>query len=425
MPMLTRTTDDTPALLGGPPAVTLEQDEALRWPIITAEDEQAVLAVLRSGELSIHDEVAALEEDYRQWLGVRHAVAHCNGTSAIHAALHAMDLKPHDEVIVPSATWWASVMPVLHCGAVPVFAETEEQCLGLDPEDVRAKITERTRAIVVVHLFGMPSRMDELLAVAREHGLKLLEDASHAHGARYRGQAVGTFGDAAVFSMQANKLVPSAEGGMFLTNDDGLWEKVIRFGHYERLLPLTESPNRRFAATGFGHKFRMSPLSAAVARVQLRHLAERNAKRTENCVSLSRRLESLGLHTFLAPAEVERVYFEFLVAHDEEVTGVPTPVLVEALQAEGALVQAPRYPLLHRQPVFTEGEWARIARLRPAADRALPAFGPADLPRTESGNEKLVKLPSFPSADRALLEQYGDAFEKVLSHADALPRARP
>jgi len=397
---------DRPVLLGGSPAVTLPQDEALRWPVITNEDEEAVLRV---------------EDDFRRWLGVEHAVAHNNGTGAIHAALHAFDLQPGDEVIVPSATWWASVMPILHHGAVPVFAETEPDCLGLDPEDVERRLTDRTRAIVVVHLFGMPSKMDELLDVARRHDLRVLEDASHAHGAMYRGRPIGTLGDAAVFSMQGNKLVPSAEGGMLLTSDAAIHEKVIRYAHYERLLGMTGSPNRRFAATGFGLKCRMSPLSAAVARVQLRHLDDRNRRRNENCVFLSERLAALGLRTFLAPADCERVYFEFLIQNDEAATGLPTPALAAALRADGALVSAPRYPLLHQQPVFTDGTWAKIARL--ADDHGPPrTYDPTDLPRTTAGNAALIKMPNFPQAERPLLDQYVAAFEKVLAHAQDLPR---
>jgi dTDP-4-amino-4,6-dideoxygalactose transaminase len=417
----TTTTASTPAILGGSPAVTAPQDEALRWPIISEEDERAVLEVLRSGELSINPVVFALEDDYRRWLGVKHAVGHNNGTGAIHAALHAFDMQPGDEVIVPSATWWASVMPILHHGGIPIFAETEADCLGLDPDDVEAKITDHTKAIVIVHLFGMPSKINELLDIARRHNLRVLEDASHGHGATYHGSKIGTFGDIAVFSMQANKLLPSAEGGMLLTDDDGMYEKVLRYGHYERLIPMKQSPNRRFAATGFGHKYRMSPLSAAVARVQLRHLDERNARRNENCVYLSHKLESLGIRTFLAPAGIERTYFEFLVSYDESQRGVPISDLARALQAEGAQVGAPRYPLLHQQPMFTEGRWAKIARLEHAGID-LPEYDPAALPRTIAGNASLLKLPSFPNADRTLLDQYAMAFEKVLGRADEIPR---
>jgi perosamine synthetase len=416
------TSASRPAILGGPPAVTLDQADAHRWPVITSEDEQAVLDVLRSGQLSIHPVVAELEDDYRRRFGVKHALAHNNGTGAIHAAMHAFGIGPRDEVIVPSATWWASVMPVLHQGGIPVFAETEPECGGLDPADVEARITDRTKAIVVVHLFGMPSKMDELLEIARRHDLRVLADASHAHGAMYRGRAIGTLADAAVFSMQANKLVPSAEGGMLLTNDDAIHESAVRFGHYERLLPMKDSPNRRYAATGFGHKFRMSPLSAAVARVQLRHLDERNRRRNENCRYLSEKLEALGIRTMLAPPQVERVYFEFLVRYDEPAAGAPIASVAHALQAEGALVGAPRYPLLHQQPMFTDGRWATIARLEATPERPLPVYDPATLPRTCAGNATLLKLPSFPNASRELLDQYAVAFEKVLAHAAELPR---
>ncbi len=414
---------DRPAILGGPPAVSIDQTEANRWPIIADEDEQAVLEVLRSGRLSIHEAVTELEKDYCRWLGASHALAHCNGTSAILAALHAFGLEPGDEVIVPSATYWATVTPILHCGCVPVFAETEEQCLGLDPGDVEAKITDRTRAIIVVHLFGMPSRMDELLEIARGHDLRVLEDASHAHGARYHGRPIGTLGDAAVFSMQTNKLCPAGEGGMLVTDDAALWEHALRLGHYERLLDL-DSPNRRFAATGFGLKLRISPLNAALARIQLRHLDERNKRRGENVIALSRRLEDLGIQTFLAPPDVQRVYFEYLVRYDETGIGLPIKDFVAAVRAEGALVERPRYPLLHQQPLFTEGHWARIARLTPGADRPLPTYDPMDLPRTTAGNGSLLKLPSFPRASAELLDQYAAAFEKTLRHADTLPRAK-
>ncbi|TDJ54940.1 MAG: DegT/DnrJ/EryC1/StrS family aminotransferase [Planctomycetota bacterium] len=417
-------TRDQPALLGGTPAVDLDQQQANQWPIITEADEQAVLDVLRSGRLSVNDVVTQLERDYCRWLGVGHAVAHCNGTSAILAALHGFGLVPGDEVIVPSATYWASVTPVLHCGGIPVFAETEDQCLGLDPADVEQKITDRTRAIVVVHLFGMPSRMDELLDIARRHNLRVLEDASHAHGASYHGRPIGTLADAAVFSMQTNKLCPAGEGGMFVTDDTELWERVVRLGHYERVLGL-ESPNRRFAATGFGLKLRISPLNAAVAGVQLRHLPQRNSRRSRNIIRLSRRLEDLGFRTFLSPPDVERVYFEFLVGYDETATGLPIGDLVKALVAEGAHVERPRYPLLHQQPLFTEGHWANVARLEATASRPLPTYEPTALPRTSAANGSLVKLPSFPQATDALLDQYADAFEKTLRHADTLPRTAP
>jgi perosamine synthetase len=411
-----------PAILGGEKAITLDQTKANHWPIITEEDEQAVLDVLRSGELSINPVVEKLEDEYKKITGRKFALTHNNGTSAILAGLHALGITPMDEVIVPSATWWSSVMPILHCGGIPVFAEIETECLGLDPEDVERKITAKTKAIVVVHLFGMPSKMDELKAVADKHGVKILEDASHAHGATYKGKPIGSFGDVSIFSMQGNKLVPSGEGGVLLCDSKAYYESAIRLGHYERLLGL-ESENRYFAATGFGFKFRMAPMSAALARMQLKHLGERNKKRNENCIYLSKQLAALGIDPFLAPDDTTRVYFEFLVRYNEQETGLPINDLATALQAEGALISAPRYPLLHQQPVFTHGVWSNIARLSATSENPLHVYNPADLPATTLGNGSLLKLPAFPSASTDLLDQYAEAFSKVLSHADEIPRS--
>ncbi len=416
-----KTATTLPAILGGDRAITLDQEDALRWPIITTEDEQAVLEVLRSGNLSLNQVVGELEEAYKTLTGRKFALTHNNGTSAILAGLHAIGMQTLDEVIVPSATWWSSVMPILHCGGVPVFAELEPDCLGLDPKDVERKITDKTKAIVVVHLFGMPSKMDELVGVAKKHNLKILEDASHAHGATYKGKPIGSFGDVSIFSMQGNKLCPSGEGGILLCDDQEMLEAATRLGHYERLLNL-ESDNKYFAATGFGFKFRMAPMAAALAHSQLAKLKERNDVRNANCQHLSKKLEALGFDTFLPTHDVNRVYFEFLVRYNEDKTGLPINDLAKALQAEGALVSAPRYPLLHQQPVFTHNVWSKIARLPATKENPIHIYDPADLPNTTLGNGSLLKLPSFPSADEALLEQYAFAFEKVLTHAHDLPR---
>lgn len=413
---------EKPAILGGSRAVTIDQTQANHWPIITEEDERAVLDVLRSGALSINPVVGELENDYKTLTGRNYAVTHNNGTAAILAGLHALGIAPGDEVIVPSATWWSSVMPVLHCGGIPVFAELEPDCLGLDPEDVEKKITSRTKAMVVVHLFGMPSKMDALVAVAQKHGIKILEDASHAHGAVYKENPIGSFGDVSVFSMQGNKLVPSGEGGVMLCDSQDLYESAIRLGHYERLLGL-ESENRYFAATGFGFKFRMAPMCAALARTQLQHLEQRNKERNANCIYLSNKLEDLGFDAFLAPKHVTRVYFEFLIRYNEQETGLPIGDLASALQAEGAVVTAPRYPLLHQQPVFTHGVWSKIARLGATKENPLHVYDPEDLPATTLGNGSMLKLPAFPSATTELLDQYAHAFAKVLSHVNEIPRA--
>jgi dTDP-4-amino-4,6-dideoxygalactose transaminase len=410
-----------PAVLGGRPAVTLDQTEANRWPILTAADEAAVLEVLRDGDLSLHPVTRRLEDDYRARFGARHALAHCNGTAALLAAFLALDLQPGDQVLVPSATHWASVVPMLWLGLVPVFCESEPERLGLDPADAERRVGPRTRALVIVHLWGLPARMTELLSLARRHGLKVIEDASHAPGAVWRGRPCGSLGDLSVFSLQSSKLAPAGEGGILLTQDDAYHERAVCLGDVMRILELP-TPAMRFAGTSFGLKTRMAPLSAAVARTQLAALPERNARRNDNLRYLSGRLERLGLHTFLPPAHVERVYFEYLVRPRPDTWALSPEQIVTALRAEGCEAALPRYPLLHQQPLFTEGHFAKVARLEGRADGSLPVYRPDALPRTEAFNGSLLRLPSFPSASRELLDQYVEACEKVLLAQEDIAR---
>jgi dTDP-4-amino-4,6-dideoxygalactose transaminase len=172
-------------------------------------------------------------------------------------------------------------------------------------------------------------------------------------------------------------------------------------------------------------KHRMAPLSAAIARVQLRHAAARSKRRIENLEYLSRRLEPLGLNTFLPPPGIQRVYFLFLVHNDEERTGLTTDTLVAALRAEGCDVFGPRYPLLHQQPVFVEDKFIEISRLSHLPREQLPVYRAEDLPRTTAANARLLQLPSFPNADRNYLDQYARAFEKVLGSAVEIRAAHP
>ncbi len=405
-----------PAILGGSPAVTLDDSGCYRWPLITDREEQAVLEVLRSGDLSFHPVTRQLEDDYRRLLGREFALAHCNGTAALLAAFFALDLQPGDEVLVPSATFWASVVPMLWLGALPVFCDIERDRLGLDPEDVERKITERTRAMVVVHLWGLPSKMTELAEISRRHGLRIIEDASHAHGATWRNRPCGTLGDVSVFSLQSSKLAPAGEGGMLLTDDEKLFERAVCLGDMMRILELPGEA-RSLAGTTFGIKTRMACLSAAVGRVQLGRLKKLNRRRNENIRYVSRALERLHFDTFPGPSHVERVYFEFIVRLPADLP-LSRNQLVAALQAEGCRVEAPRYPLLHRQPLFAGGLFRRIARL--PNNVAPPDYGNSRLPRTEYECEHLLRYPTFPSAERPLLDQYVGAIEKVLASGDEI-----
>ena len=388
------------------PIITLPHEPTCAWPRFDSEDEAAVLSVLRDGNVTTHPIIRELEGGYAAFTGRTHALAHASGTAGLMVAFFSLGLEPGDEILVPSATFWASVLPMLWFGLVPVFCESEPGRLGPCPEDMASRITPRTKAIVVVHLWGMPARMTEIQALAAQHDLKIVEDASHAHGATWRGLPCGRLGDVSVFSLQGDKLAPAGEGGMLLTDDPDIWEKAICFGDITRIIEL-QTPAQRFAATSFGVKTRIAPMSAALGRSQLRRLPEHNARRNQNHEQLSHALEALGFETFLAPDHIERVYFEFLVRHRDPEFDVAG--LIEAMQAQGAQVAAPRYPLLHQQPFFTEGHWKDVARIATDAS-TLP---PQELAATAQENARLIRLPNFPGENNGILEQYAAAFAEV------------
>jgi perosamine synthetase len=389
--------------------VTLDHDEAVRWPVFDRVSEDAVLRVLRDGNVSTHPVIRELEQDYAAFTGRRHALAHNNGTSALLAAFHALGLAPGDEILVPSATFWASVLPMVWCGLVPVFCDSEPTTLGLDPVDLRRKITARSKAVVIVHLWGLPCQVAEIQQVCAEFDLRIIEDASHAHGASYHGRPCGTLGDISVFSLQGDKLAPAGEGGMFLTDNPDYLERATCLGDITRIIEL-HSPAQRFAATSMGIKTRIAPLSAALGRVSLRKLAACNRIRNDNHRWLSEQLEPLGFDCFLPPTGVERVYFEFLIRHRDP--AFDTPRFMALLQDLGCQVRVPRYPLLHEQPFFRERQLAEIGRYPDGCE--LPDYARVELPQAESGNRRLLKLPNFCHPARELLEQYRAAFKHAL-----------
>jgi dTDP-4-amino-4,6-dideoxygalactose transaminase len=241
---------------------------------IGAEEEQAVLDVIRSKRLFRYygptegpSQVAAFEEEFAAHMGARKCVAVTSGTAALLCALAGIGVGPGDEVIVPAYTWIASASAVVMMGAIPILAEVDES-LTLDPADVERKITARTKAILPVHMRGAPACMDELMAVARKHELRVIEDVAQADGGSFRGRRLGSIGDAGCFSLQFNKIITCGEGGAIITSDDDIYKRAVMYhdvvGGQRNNIPPEQ--------TLLGMNFRMPELSGAVARVQLRRL---------------------------------------------------------------------------------------------------------------------------------------------------------
>ena len=208
------------------------------------------------------------EQRFAELTGVPRATAVCNGTVAMHLALLAMGIGPGDEVLVPTLTYVASVNPILYLGARPVFVDSRPDTWQVDPEDVRKKITPRTRALIVVHLYGHPCDMDPLMHIVREHGVLLLEDCAEAIGARYKGRPVGSFGHMAAYSFFGNKTVTTGEGGMVVTHDDTLFERAVH------LKGQGLARGRQYWHDVVGYNYRMTNICAAIGLAQLERLDE-------------------------------------------------------------------------------------------------------------------------------------------------------
>ena len=207
--------------------------------------------------------ISEFESKFAEYLGVKYATGTCNGTVPIHLALMALGIGPGDEVIVPSFTYIASANPIVVCGATPVFADSLSDTLQIDPRDVESKITSKTKAIMVVHLYGHPADMDAIMDIAKKHNLFVIEDTAEAFGAKYHGKYVGTFGDIATFSFFGNKTITCGEGGMAVTNNPELYEKLLH------LKGQGLSKEREYWHDIVGFNYRMTNIAAAIGLAQL------------------------------------------------------------------------------------------------------------------------------------------------------------
>jgi len=415
------------ALRGGPKAVQTDPGDIFRWPIITEEDEQAVLEVLRAGKMSGIDVTLEFEKELAAWHGVEFALCHNTGTAALHAALFGCHVGVGDEVICQSLTYWASALPAFSLGATVVFAEVDPKTLTLDPRDIEHRITDRTKAVMVVHYCAYPTDMDPILAIARAHGLKVIEDVSHAHGGLYKGRLLGTLGDVGAMSLMSGKSLPCGEGGFLITNDREIYERAVAFGHYERTASLTLPDLKPLAGLPLGgQKYRMHQISSAVGRVQLRHYRERMAEIQKAMNCFWDLLDGVpGIRAHRPPAGSGSTMGGWYAAHGlyvpDELGGLSLPRFCEAVRAEGAPCNPGAnfplhlHPLLNDADVYGHGKPTRLAHA--ARDVRQPR---GSLPVTESLPERILSIPWFKHHRPRIIEEHAAAFRKVCEHAEEL-----
>lgn len=419
------------ALLGGEPVL---EAPPFVWPPVREEDARALAEMALRGELSYYGregKTRELEEKFIAYLGVQRALATSSGTTALHSAFFGLGLRPGDEVLVPTYTFFATVMPLFVANAVPVLVDAESETGNLDPADLERHITERTRAIVVTHVWGNPVDMAAVLDVARRHRLRVVEDCSHAHGARCNGQLVGTFGDVAVFSLQGKKLVAAGQGGMLVTNDQEIFERAVLLGHFNvRAFEDVHSPRHRpYAYAGLGLNYRMHPLAAAIANGQMDRLEEYLAGRRHNLEGLSADLGKIsGVQPpVLGPHVSRHAYYTYKPTYRaDELGGLPIDVYVAALRAEGVPVDRYDNQPLHLLPIFGE-------QAPPLLTHGVPedfvrggkrrTYRRGDLPQSERYASVLLSLPAYTFPVDDVMDGIAEAFGKVADHADELLRS--
>ncbi len=324
-------------------------------PAISPESKKYVIEALETGWISSAGPfITRFEEEFAAYLGVKHAVTTTSGTTALHLALLTLGIGAGDEVIVPDFTMIASIFAVIYTGAKPVFVDIDPETFCIDPALIEAKITPRTKAIMPVHIYGHACEMDEILAIAKRHGLAVIEDAAEAHGGEYGGRKCGSFGDINCFSFYGNKIITTGEGGMVVTDDDALAARA------RRLKDLAHSEKKRFWHEEVGYNYRMTNLQAALGLGELQNIGTYLRKKADMAAAYGRRLSGVkGLVLPVTKPGVKNVFWMYSV-----VLGEGFPLSRDAFRAalkERGIDTREFFPSSAAQPA--------IQKLHPSAER--------------------------------------------------------
>jgi dTDP-4-amino-4,6-dideoxygalactose transaminase len=405
------------ALLGGTPVRTRPFPT---WPVFGDAEERRLLRTLRGGQWGKLDgpEVAEFETRFARMHGCRHGIGVVNGTVSLRIALLAAGLRAEDEVVVPPYTFFSTASAVVEANAVPVFADIDLNTFNLDPGAVEAAITPRTAAIIPVHFAGQPADMEAIMSIARSHGLTVIEDAAHAHGASYRGRPAGSLGHMASFSFQSSKNLTAGEGGIIVTNDDALAAACRSIHNCGRVEGGVWYEHRVVSGN-----YRLGEFQGAVLNCQLDRLEGQTVTRDGNGQYLASRLRRLpGVHPQARPADCTRhSYHLFMLRVDPAEFGASRAALLAALEAEGVPCSAGYGYSLYDQPMFRDRAFGPYL---PGAAARLD-YSKARCPNSDLvSREQCVWLgQELFLGPRGDMDDVADAFEKVYEHREALRRS--
>lgn len=349
-------------------------------PLVSDEEKQAVLEVLDSGQLAQGSRVEQFEQAFAAYSGVKHAVAVNSGTAALIVALQAHGVGPGDEVITTPFSFIATATSIIACGATPVFVDIDPFDLNLDPNRIEEAITDDTKAIMPVHLYGHPARIADIQQICDDNELALIEDAAQAHGAEHQGQRVGSFGTGC-FSFYPTKNMTTGEGGMITTNDDAIAQqcRIIR----------NHGQEKRYLHEHFGLNWRLTDLAAAIGLVQMRHIEAWNEARIANAKTLSKLITKV--QTPHVREGDRSVFHQYTVRVDGDRDAFQQRL------AEAGVGSAVHYPIaIHQQPI--------IQRL---------GFGEADVPVAEAATQAVLSLPVHPALAADDLQYIGETVNRL------------
>lgn len=409
---------------------TVRQESKIRWPVITAEDKKAVMDVLDSGTLwgPYAENCKGLELEFAAYVGSKYCIAFNSGTAALHAAVRAAGVGPGAEVITSAYSFLASAVAVLHSNGIPIFVDIDPKTHNIDPAKIEEKITARTKAIVPVHIEGIPAELDEIMRIAEKHDLVVIEDAAEAHGTRYKGKNIGTVGDMAIFSLNTTKNLPGGEGGLMVTDNAeyrGRANMVRMFGEY-----MAEGEGRSYVAYTLGWNYRTQEMPAAFARSQLHRLDENNENSRKNGEYLSRELAKVkGLEPPYIPEHSVSNFYKYRLGLKPQALGLDTTPeafrnkLLIALREEGVDAAIWQTTPLASNPLFQIKDgyglgcpWSCPFYKGEVVYRAEDYPVTTELLRNSIilGSEE---YPLFPQP-MELMEQYVEAFRKVFDHIE-------
>lgn len=398
---------------GGPRSVTVGDKEhaaLTRWPRYGQTEKEHLARMLDTNRF--YDELPLFEKEWQAYTGSPFVKAHMNGTSALTSMFFALNLPPGSEIMVPSYTFFATCLAMRFFQCVPIFIDIDKRTGCFDLEDAKRKLTPRTKALVVMHSWGLPCEMDAIGDWAKSKGLLMLEDAAHAHGASMQGRKTGTWGAMGIFSYQASKVMPCVEGGMGMYQTREYFERAAAFGHYEDPVKFpAESPVRAYEGTGFGQKYRMHPFAAAIARDQLKRLDQQNAIVAGNIRLMNDELVQLScVAEPVCRKDQKRVYYNGnMLLVDFAKLGVDRRTIVNALKAEGVRAAFWDYPEQHTLRIYAEPQWWHH-----------PPRIPESMPGNAWINANHIFLPGFYEEAPDLAAQYVKAFQKVWARKDSL-----